>query len=224
MDSLYRTERLKEGDTLVNRKAIQLTPPTLFQPQVNLHTVLKAGYGDKAKQQQFAVQHGYIRDPNSNDNQQIYYHPQSKSLLVNVTGTHNLSDIGTDLALAGGKLQNTQRFKEAKAAINQAKQTYKPLNTTLTGHSLGGGIISQGASKGDKVIALDPALTLGQKINPAHTLYRSSGDVVSIFGSGDINTIQGKQSLIPTLGIVQNIKKSIEAHKVDNIKDKNLFI
>jgi len=215
MNSLYKDANNKD-DSLVEQK-----------PKVNLHSVLKAGYGDKKKQEAFAMEHGYIRDPMSNDNQQIYFHQPSKSLLVNVTGTHNIKDVGTDVALVAGKLQDTKRFKEAKQAIASAKQKYGVENATLTGHSLGGGILQQGAGgKNDKVIALDSAMTIGQKVNPKQTIYRSSGDIVSIAGAGNKNvkTIQGKQKLGGGLGITGKIRNTLEAHKIDNIKDKNIFI
>jgi hypothetical protein len=213
MDSLYKDAKDKT-DTLVDK------------PKVNLHSVLKAGYGDKKKQEAFAMEHGYIRDPNSNDNQQIYFHPPSKSLLVNVSGTHNIKDIGTDVALVAGKLQNTKRFKEAKQSIANAKQKYGVETATLTGHSLGSGILVQGAgSKGDKIIGLDPALTVGQKVRKGN-IYRASGDVVSLFGAGskNVQTIQGKERIGRGLGISGKIRNTLEAHKVDKIKNKNIFV
>ncbi len=214
MNSLYKDADEKD-DSLVEQK-----------PKVNLHSVLKAGYGDKKKQEAFATEHGYIRDPNSNDNQQIYFHPPSKSLLVNVSGTHNIKDIGTDVALVAGRLQDTKRFKEAKQAISSAKQKYGVENATLTGHSLGTGILVQGAGgKGDKIIGLDPALTIGQKVRRGN-IYRASGDVVSLFGAGskNVKTIQGKEKLGRGLGISGKIRNTLEAHKVDKIKDKNIFV
>ena len=140
MNSLYKDANEKD-DSLVEQNRPPLSKADNMQkPKVNLHSVLSAGYGNKKKQEAFAMEHGYIRDPNSNDNQQIYFHPPSKSLLVNVTGTHNISDIGTDAALVAGKLQDTKRFKEAKQAIANAKQKYGVDSATLTGHSLGGAL------------------------------------------------------------------------------------
>lgn len=213
-NSIYKDAKEKD-DSILDQK-----------PKVNLHSVLKAGYADKKKQEAFATEHGYIRDPTSNDNQQIYFHPPSKSLLVNVTGTHNIKDVGTDLALVAGKLQDTKRFKEAKQAIANAKEKYGVDTATLTGHSLGGGILQQGAgSKNDKVIALDSAMTIGQKVRGGN-IYRSSGDVVSLFGAGskNVKTIKGKQRLGSGLGVIGKVRNTLEAHKVDNIKDKNIFI
>jgi hypothetical protein len=69
-------------------------------------------------------------------------------------------------------------------------------------------------------------MTIGQKVNPKQTLYRSSGDIVSAFGAGskNVKTIQGKQKLGGGLGITGKVKNVLEAHKIENIKDKNIFI
>ena len=36
-------------------------------------------------------------------NQQVYYNPNEKKLLMSVAGTHNLRDVGTDFMLGIGK-------------------------------------------------------------------------------------------------------------------------
>jgi len=202
-------------------------PTQVPNPKVNLASVLEAGYGDSKKQDNFALQHGYIRDPSSNDNTQIYFHPPSKSLLVNVSGTHNIKDVGTDIALMAGKLQDTQRFKEYKKSVSDAKAKYNPSQTTQVAHSLGASIIMQGASSADKVHALDPGFVLGQKVRKGQNIYRSSGDIVSVLGANKkgVQTIKGKQSLFSQGGsVIQRVKNTIDAHKVSNIKDKNIFI
>lgn len=224
MASLFKNA-IPPPASIVNRGAPSINP--VPKPKVNLASVLEAGYGDSKKQENFAVQHDYIRDPSSNDNTQIYFHPPSKSLLVNVSGTHNLSDIKTDALLLAGKLQNTDRYKQAKQAISDAKQKYGVNSAILTGHSLGGGIVQQVAGSNDKVHVLDSAMTLGQRVRKGQNIYRSSGDVVSVFGANKkgVQTIQGKQSLLsPGLGLFQKAKSMLDAHKVSNIKDKNIFI
>ena len=208
----------------------QPSSPTILpvpKPKVNLAKILEAGYANKDKQESFAISHGYIRDPSSNDNTQIYFHPPSKSLLVNVSGTHNIKDVGTDVALMAGKLQDTQRFKDYKKTVSDAKAKYNPSQTTQVGHSLGASIIMQGSGGDDKVHALDPGFVLGQKVRKGQNIYRSSGDIVSILGAGNKNvkTIQGKQSLFsPGGSILQRVKNAIDAHKVSNIKNKNIFV
>ena len=76
----------------------------------------------------------------SNHNEQVWFHPDNKKLLHNVTGTHNLKDWGTDLWLAAGGLRSTNRFKEADRTLKAAKAKYNVNNATISGHSLGGSV------------------------------------------------------------------------------------
>jgi hypothetical protein len=197
-------------------------PTAEDKPEINLHHILKAGYGSLQDQQDFASKNGLTLDKNSNDNHQIYFHEPSKSLYMNVTGTHNLADVKTDARLMLGGLEKTDRFKEAQKALDKAKADYQPANTSLTAHSLGASIITKlKGTGGDKVTGLDPGVTLGQRFNKNHNLYRSSGDIVSALGSTNknIETIKGKQSLIT--GTVRSV---LDAHGIDNIKDKNILV
>ena len=86
---------------------------------VSLHNVLKNSYKSKPT----GNMNGYELDKSlSNHNQQVYYNPNEKKLLMSVVGTHNLRDIGTDFMLGIGKLKNTSRYKEAKTIIDKAKK------------------------------------------------------------------------------------------------------
>jgi hypothetical protein len=64
------------------------------------------------------------------------------------------------------------------------------------------------SSKNDKVITLDGAYTYAQKTRPITTHYRTQGDLVSTFSSGNTITLKnpnGQQGFI-------------KAHNIDNIK------
>ena len=101
---------------------------------VSLHNVLKNSYKSKPA----GNMNGYELDKSlSNHNQQVYYNPNEKKLLMSVAGTHNLRDVGTDFMLGIGKLKNTSRYKEAKTIIDKAKNKYNPMKTVVAGHSLG---------------------------------------------------------------------------------------
>jgi hypothetical protein len=57
---------------------------------VNLYDALKSSYGDKKSKDNLSKA-GYKYDSFlSNRNQQVWYHPNEKKLMVNVAGTHNL--------------------------------------------------------------------------------------------------------------------------------------
>ena len=76
--------------------------------QLDLHDVLKNSYSNKHRENM----NGYKLDKElSNHNQQVYYNPDHKKLVVSVAGTHNLRDWGTDIFLGSGKLKDTNRYK-----------------------------------------------------------------------------------------------------------------
>jgi hypothetical protein len=158
--------------------------------KINLYDVLKNSYADKNKQMNSLKKEGYKYDSMlSNHNQQVYYNPNEKKLILNVAGTHNLRDWATDAYLAAGKLKDTNRFKEAKNIYNQAKQKYQGSNATITGHSLGGsiaGYISGDAN--DKVVTFNKGATIGQKMRANETHYRTRGDLVSVLNTNSKHT------------------------------------
>jgi len=74
-----------------------------------LYDSLRIGYlPSETKQGQEMSKYGYQIDKGlSNENQQVYYNPENKKLLYNVTGSHNLGDwINSDLKLALGVRKN----------------------------------------------------------------------------------------------------------------------
>jgi hypothetical protein len=200
---------------------------------VNLAKVLKVGYKSKEKQGKVMNRYGYKIDKDlSNDNQQVYFNPNEKKLLYNVTGTHNLTDVGTDIYLGLGKLKDTSRYKQADETLKKAKAKYGVSNATVTGHSLGASV-SQGIAKPeDKEFSLNAGYTIGQKTKSGNQQnYRTQGDVVSLLGSGSKNlkTIGKKEntSVLGSflkggiVGVGQNLLKS---HKPETIKKQHIFV
>jgi len=188
---------------------------------ISLYEPIKAGYQDKKKQKAL-ISKGYVRDNAlSNDNEQVYYNPSNKKLLVNITGTHNISDIGTDLYLAAGKLKDTDRYKEGKKVLEKAKRKYGVNKATITGHSLGGQIANYVASSEDKVTTLDPGYTIGQKARKNVKNYRTKGDWVSLFSPYGNTTTLKNPNKPSRLGIVYD---GLQAHNVDNIKNDPIII
>ena len=147
---------------------------------VKLYDALKSSYGDRQSQDKLKNA-GYNYDSMlSNHNQQVWYNPNTKRILFNVAGTHNLKDWGTDLYLAFGELKNTNRYKEARNTLQQAKNKYgNDIKTSVNAHSLGGSIAQYIADKDDKVYTLDKGATIGQKTRSNENAYRTSGDIVS---------------------------------------------
>jgi len=235
------------------------------------------GYiGDENKKGREMAKYGYQIDKGlSNDNQQVYYNPESKKLLYNVTGSQSLNDwvnVDAKLALGGtigkgikaigkplergieallpsswrnkfergyenivGGYRDTTRYKEADETLKKAKAKYAPADVSITGHSLGGRIIQDIAKKSDKVFALDPGQTIGQKVKGNQNIYRSAGDIVSLAsaGSKNIKTLPNPhvRKIIPalltgnpnTIGIATAID-AYHAHDIKNIKDSDIFV
>jgi hypothetical protein len=121
-------------------------------------------------------------------------------------------------------LKKTDRYKEARNTLNEAKKKYSvhgDIKTNINGHSLGGAISGYIANKKDNVYTLDKGVTIGQKIRSNENAFRTSGDAVSIFNSGSKN-----------MKTLNNYNKSsgfvgtdiLKAHNVDNIKNNNINI
>ena len=243
----------------------------------SLYDALRIGYLPNEKQQgQEMSKYGYQIDKGlSNDNQQVYFNPENKKLLYNVTGSKSLSDwVNADakLALGGtigkgiktigkplersietllpsswknkfergfeniaGGFKDTDRYKQADETLKQAKAKYGPTEVSITGHSLGGRIVQDIAKPNDKVFALDPGQTIGQKVKGNQNVFRSAGDVVSLAsaGSPNIKTLPNPhiRQIIPALisgnpnaiGLAAAID-AFHAHDIGNIKGSNIAI
>ena len=202
--------------------------------KISLYDTLKNSYDTRDNQKSKFKNQGYVYDSDlSNHNQQVYYSPSQKKLLYTVTGTHNLlSDLGTDIyGVLGGNLKNTNRYKEAQNTLNKAKQKYKPNETTITAHSLGGTIAQYISGKNDKVLTLDKGATFFQKSRPNEQAFRSSGDLVSLLNANSKNmtTLKNpstKLSRTPYtfFSPTAQIYDAYNAHNVDNIKNEKIFV
>lgn len=186
--------------------------------QLSLYDTLKNSYSKDHKQNM----NGYQLDKSlSNHNQQVYYNPQHKKLVVSVAGTHNLRDWGTDFYLGLGKLKDTNRYKEAKLVYDKAKAKYNPLQSSAVGHSLGGTIANYIASGNDKAYGLDAGYTIGQTARNNSKQYRSSGDVVSALGANQPNMHTLRS---PNLRTGVGLVDALRSHNVDNIRNENIII
>ena len=155
---------------------------------LSLHGTIKNSYASEKDQSKYGSECGYEIDKQlSNHNQQIYYNPKSNHLLMSVSGTHNVSDVGTDLKMMTSGIKSTDRYKQAEMTLGKAKAKYNPSSSTGVGHSLGGAVVSN--------------LNLDQKVtyNKAHTnpftktgkseiALRTYGDVVSFASAGNKHT------------------------------------
>jgi hypothetical protein len=220
MSGLFRKQQNGSNKPLF-KKSINIAPP-LFKKgnsNLNLHDVLKNSYANAGQQASFGADKGYVFDKDlSNHNQQVYYHPQDKKLVVSIAGTHNASDVITDARMMAGGLKNTDRYKQAKATLDSAKSKYGVDSATIAAHSLGGVIGSYIAGSNDKVYTLDKAQTIGNRNNKNEQAYRSAGDVVSLLGANKIKTL-GKGSVL-----TGGIAGALNSHNISNIKNAGIII
>ena len=204
--------------------------------KLQLHEVLKNGYRKNKK----THLRGYHLDQELSDhNKQVYYNPANRQAVYNVTGTHNLSDVGTDFYLLGGHLKDTSRYKKAHRGLRAAKAKYGPdVNVTITGHSLGGSIAGYIGDENDGVITLDKGATVGQKIRKQEKGYRTQGDIVSLFNKNNarMKTLHNeslqqhsthetmKHITNPWSYLTSRMKETNDAHAVDQIENSDIAV
>ena len=203
--------------SLFSKNGEKQTKHLLAKGDVRAYDAMKNSYASQSDQAKFGADQGYIYDSAlSNDNSQVYYNPESGKMLYSITGTHNVSDIGTDFQLMRGRLNDTKRFKQAEDTFTLAKQKYQPKETVAYGTSLGGGIAAQ--LDADRIVTLNKANAIGAKTGKREVAIRTHGDIVSVFGANakHMNTIGG--------GDLYNPMTWLNSHGSHNLKGKDLFI
>ena len=156
---------------------------------LSLHGTIKNSYASEKDQSKFGSECGYEFDKElSNDNNQVYYNPKSNHLMMSVSGTHNVSDVGTDLKMMASGIKSTDRYKQAEMTLGKAKAKYNPKSVTATGHSLGGAIVSD-LDGIDQKVTFNKAHTNPFKKTPGNeTHLRTYGDIVSLASAGNKHT------------------------------------
>jgi hypothetical protein len=97
-------------------------------PRPTLYDSLRIGYlPDESEKGREMAKYGYQIDKAlSNDNQQVYYNPESKKLLYNVTGSHTVGDwVNSDLKLALGIHKNAGKPIIERGIENLLPQSWR---------------------------------------------------------------------------------------------------
>lgn len=189
---------------------------------VQLYDALRASYGHSDGINNLRKK-GFNKDSSlSNGNQQVFVNPTKKKVVYTVAGTHNLSDWATDARMMVGGLKNTGRYKEAKQTLEKTRNKYKDYKFEIAGHSLGGSIAKNIASRGDKMAVYDAGY-VGEKIrnNPGQKHYRTYGDLVSIFSENahhQINLAPAKKAPFIFMS------NALTSHDLGQIKNKHIKI
>jgi len=192
---------------------------TLSKGSIDLQQAFKNSYAKEEDQAKFGAQEGYVYDKDlSSHNQQVYYNPEKNHMLFSVAGTHNVSDIGTDLKLLASGVKSTQRFKEAEETFGTAKKKYPSARTTAYGTSLGGSISANVGA--DEVVTLNRAYRPYDKSGSNEVNLRTHGDIVSIFGSG----AKHNTTIAGSGGNIYRPETWLKSHGSDRIKGMGLKI
>ena len=101
---------------------------------------------------------GFTLDTELSDSRHAVYHNKdSNHTIISVRGTNtdmsldSVEDLSADAALAFGNLTATRRYKQAQAKLYNTQRKYKNSRFDLTGHSLGGRVVEELASREEKV-------------------------------------------------------------------------
>jgi len=192
---------------------------SLAKGSIDLQQAFKNSYAKQEDQERFGAQEGYVYDKDlSSHNQQVYYNPSQQHLLFSVAGTHNVSDVGTDLKLLASGVKSTQRFREAEETFGKAKEKYRPAKSTAYGTSLGGSIAANVGA--DDVVTLNRAYRPYDKSGSNEINLRTHGDIVSIFGSG----AKHNTTIAGSGGSIYRPETWLKSHGSDSIKGMGLKI
>ena len=133
------------------------------------------------------------------DDENVAYRDNLGNVKIGIRGTASGGDVLTDAKILGGKrLEDTSRYKRSEDFVNRIKEKYKPSDISLSGHSLGGGIVNALSKKyGYSGSAYNPFLLKKEDISDKVKNVRSAFDPVSALVAKDIKTDYSKINFNP---------------------------
>ena len=133
------------------------------------------------------------------DEENVAYRDDAGRVKIGIRGTASGGDILTDAKILGGKrLEDTSRFKRSEDFVNKIRDKYKPADLSLSGHSLGGGIVNALSKKyGYQGTAYNPFLLKKEDISEKVKNVRSAFDPVSLAVAPHIKTDYSKIDFNP---------------------------
>ncbi len=135
-------------------------------------------------------------DPLSTKDDLVLHNPKTGEVVISFRGTQEKEAVkdwwvNSRIAMGAEGGQQTQRYKNAQKLMDKVIYKHSKQNLSVTGHSQGGGLSSHfGAEFDVPSHSFDPAVSLKQIVDHGsgkylmntskHTMYRPTGDVVSI--------------------------------------------
>jgi putative lipase involved disintegration of autophagic bodies len=167
----------------------------------------------------------YQVDPHFNDDEHFVAH-SGNQVYSSHRGTSNVDDVKTDLSLATGKLNETDRYKRSYTKSLSVLRKHRRKNVTEVGHSLGGTLADQiSRQTGRNSIVFNQGsspFAAKHAANDQHQHIRTSTDVVSAFSApatqvidakGADHSIKGKLS---RFNLATRIAGSFTGHQMNN--------
>ena len=131
----------------------------------------------------------YLVGQHGDERRATYFNPKTRKWVLSLRGTDptSINDLGADAFLAFGGLKATRRYKKDDKFVKHFVDKYGKDNVSLVGHSLGGRLASDLASKHNvqaHTFNEGRGITdLFRSDNKANiTRHRINGDIVSIGG------------------------------------------
>jgi hypothetical protein len=177
-----------------------------------LHKIIKNGYADDPKKTDSLD--GYVLDKQlSGERAQVYYHPETKHLVVNHRGTKGVHDVMTDIGLMLGH-KSGKRFQHGKKITDDALKKYNTDNVTISGHSLGAKVAKESNRKhGKETVVVNPAVVpedLFEKQKDNETVIRSRLDPISY-----LHNFNPRRNKTKTIDIDAKTYNPLEEHSSD---------
>jgi hypothetical protein len=192
----------------------------------SLKDFLYNGYNNRDKQADDLKKKGYEK-VQSTGNSQIYFNPQSETLIDNINGSRSLRDWKDNFLYAISGNSHDDRYKQEKTDLEKTQKTYNPKKTIVSGNSRGGLIARAIAQPQDQIITHNaPSHFFNDKPKSNELAYRTKGDVVSILSAGHKNTKTLPQNYIPTTSLNSTynlVNNTLKAHKTKTL-NKNIGI
>lgn len=158
----------------------------------------------------------------------LTFFQRGETVVIAVRGTYDKRDIRADLAIPLDNLENTDRFKEDLATVQQFVQQNPNYRYYATGHSLGGAIIDKllQLSLVKDAISFNPAIEPSdyQKGDRHRRIYLESDPLYKLMGKNAVGTEvrPSKFSLLRSIPGVGQILDTALSHSIDNFVGGNV--